>query len=356
MKILHVIESTATGVLSMASALANDQARHHAVRLVYSRREETPQNIEKYFAPDVVLQPLQMLRPLEWLKALFFLRRQVRSDRPDVVFLHSSVAGFLGRVALLSCVSNTKIIYIPHCISFLRKDVGALKLAAFILLERIAALRKAVYVACSESERAVIKRHFPGASCELIENAIVIDDALLPAVGREPGKAKIVVSVGQIRRQKNPEEFAAIARAMSAVDPALKFVWVGDGDEQLKASLLDAGVQIRGWLPKQEVLSELSRADVYLSCSLWEGLPVSVLEALYMGVPVLVSDCEGNADIVRHGLTGYVYRSPQEAVMYLHELLNDTQLAQGFIGSALEDFKQRFSFESYSVKMNALLL
>ncbi len=357
LKILHVIESTATGVLSMASALASEQAERHEVEVAYSRRAETPVSVRDSFSSGVRLVQLQMSAPKDWMGALWRLRQRVDSNATDVVILHSSLAGFLGRLALLGLRRPVAIVYIPHCISFMRRDVGAFKRWVFVALERIACVTPSTYVACSESEQARIRSWLPGVKCWLVENAVHLDpDWRLQkqtASGAKPGR--MVISVGQLRAQKNPAMFAKIASAVSRTHPDVKFRWIGDGDLELRQRLGDAGVDVVGWLPKAEVLGELRGASVYVSTSQWEGMPVSLIEAIAAGLPLLVSNCDGNVDVVRHGESGFVFDNVDEAVRYLTLLLDDASISKAFVANAWDGLGARFSFDGYAMKMEALL-
>ena len=89
--------------------------------------------------------------------------------------------------------------------------------------------------------------------------------------------------MGRVRRQKDPDFFAAAARAARDLD----WVWVGGGDEAGEGRLRAAGVRVTGWLERSAVLDELATADVYVHTAAWEGAPLSILEAARAGCPVV---------------------------------------------------------------------
>jgi glycosyltransferase involved in cell wall biosynthesis len=357
LRIVHVIESTATGVLTMAAALASEQARTRWVGLIYSRRPESPVDVESRFPGIARFVQLNMSRPSSYLSALFRLRSALQTIQPDVVFLHSSVAGFLGRLALIGTLPQSRIYYIPHCISFMRRDIGPFRRSLFSALERVAGLRRAVYIACSQSELAAIRSTLPGMPSVLIENAVAALSPRRSAAKSEQAAPKplTVVTVGQARAQKNPEDFARIARRIIEKVPGSRFIWIGDGDQRFAAVLRDAGVEVTGWRSRSEVLAGLETASVYLSTARWEGMPVSVLEAMSVGVPLVLSECDGNRDVVRDGETGYLFRSIDEAVQRIEMLSADPGLGTRLTQAARQDFDRRFSFDRYWAAMNELL-
>ncbi|CAJ2792782.1 glycoside hydrolase family protein [Burkholderia pseudomallei] len=340
MKIVQVLESSATGTLSMVCLIANRLAREgHDVHVVYSLRPDTPANFHALFDATVKLRHIQM-KGVPLLPMLLELRRTLVGIGPDVVHLHSSFAGFLGRIGTLFALREAAFFYSPHCISFMRRDISAFKRAAFVALERIACAKRCLYVACSDSERDAVRVHLR-QPVVVVENAVGAMPA--PAAAESDSAHETVlriVTVGGIRVQKNPRLFAEIARRLCG--SRVRFAWIGDGDAALKAELRDAGVEVAGWLGRGEVLARLRRTDVYLSTSSWEGMPVSVIEAMLLGLPVVASACAGNVDVVRHLQTGAIFRGADDAVELLASLERDAALRARLAHAARQEARERF--------------
>lgn len=351
--ICHVVEATATGTLSMVSLLAQQQIlRGHSVTILFSRRPETPADITAIFPFDATVQCIPMHGPRNWPRAVMTLRATLKRLEPDAIFLHSSFAGFLGRIATYNTLDFCKVFYIPHCISFMRGDLGNMKSAVFIALEKIAGIRAAIYLACSESERACIERHLPKSQCVLIENAV---PASLENDRISKNDPPTVVTAGQIRLQKNPALFAEIAFKAKTQQSPLRFLWLGDGDPAMRHLLEASGVEVTGWRTREQVLEELHSASAFLSTSQWEGLPVALIEAQMAQVPIFASACPGNRDCVDHGNTGWLYQDADEAVQLLRKITEDrTQLA-AVAERSLKVATHRFSAHLYGQKMEELL-
>jgi glycosyltransferase involved in cell wall biosynthesis len=340
LKIVQILESSATGTLSMVCMIANRLAQDgHEVHVIYSVRDDTPADFEALFHKDIMLQHIQM-KNARMLSVAAKLRAALKKINPDVVHLHSSFAGFLGRVATMFSLRQTAFFYSPHCISFMRKDVSTLKRLAFAGLELIACSKRCLYIACSESERVAIRTY-------LRQPVVVIENAVASVPIKRLGKAKTgamaegrIVTVGGIRTQKNPRLFAEIARRSKG--RGMRFLWIGDGDQALKDELSAAGVEVSGWLGRIDVMSCLQQAHLYLSTASWEGMPVSVIEAMLLGMPVVVSACAGNVDVVRHLDTGGIFRSAEEAVELLAGLTYDDGLREGIAARARAEAQERF--------------
>lgn len=344
MKIVHIVESSATGTLSMVCLIANRLARDgNDVHVVYSVRPDTPQGLAAMFDARVSLRHVQM-KGTGLLRTVGQLRATLNEIGPDVVHLHSSFAGFLGRLSTLFALPKTAFFYSPHCISFMRRDISVMKRLAFVALEWIASVRKCLYVACSESEGRAI-RAWLRQPVVVVENAVSEVSLSARTGGTETPQdgPRCVVTVGGVRAQKNPELFARIAQDMRA--RGVHFVWIGDGDDALKSTLAEAGVEVTGWLPRDEVVRRLERADLYLSTSSWEGMPVSVIEAMLAGRPVVVSDCAGNVDVVRHLQTGVIYATAADAVAWLTRVTGDAALRRELGRRASSEARQRFGEE-----------
>ncbi|WP_184246005.1 glycosyltransferase [Paraburkholderia atlantica] len=350
MRVVHVIESTATGTLAVVSTLATRLAKEgHEVYVIYSEREETPKNLRAMFHADVVLQHLQMKGP-SLAHIMSVLRRQLIGLNPDIVHMHSSFAGFLGRMATLFALPSTALLYSPHCISFVRRDIGRVKRYCFAALEWLACLKRCTYVGCSESECAAIRRY-------LWRDAVLVENAIDRAVGVHGDthlegaenvgstKRRVIATVGGLRVQKNPQLFAEIARSFDR--DSVEFVWIGDGDADLRKTLEDAGVRVTGWLTRADVIEAVAQADIYLSTASWEGMPISLIEAMTLGTPVVASDCPGNIDTIRHNSTGVLYRTVAQATSLIQKMLTDEKFREGLSRRAQEEARNRFSEDRF---------
>ncbi|MDD1632666.1 MAG: glycosyltransferase family 4 protein, partial [Methylococcaceae bacterium] len=106
----------------------------------------------------------------------------------------------------------------------------------------------------------------------------------------------------------------------------IRFLWFGDGE--LRHVLSSPNIQIAGWMPKDELIQRLRHIDIYLSTSLWEGLPLSVLLAMCAGKPVVLSDCIGNRELVENGRNGFKFIGKEEALVCIEALRTDKNLAR----------------------------
>lgn len=319
MKIVHVVECFAGGVFSFLSNLTNELDKEEYIVIYGTNRDNTPSNFKEKFPQNTKFIPWKnasrSLNPLKDLKALWELYIILKKiDNIDIIHLHSSKAGFLGRIVSFLLGKSKKTIYTPHAISFLRLDVSSKKRKIFIWMEKFASFFGGKIVACSQSEKEVIEE-------QGIKNVTFINNGIRPLEIEKKVNTSdkiTIISVGRLSIQKNPKLFNDIA--LEFIDnPDIQFIWCGDGE--LKSELTSPNIKCTGWIERKELESYLANADIYLSTSLWEGLPLSVLEAMSIGLPVVLSDCVGNRDLVEDN--GVLYIDKIEAVKNINELLKN---------------------------------
>jgi glycosyltransferase involved in cell wall biosynthesis len=126
-----------------------------------------------------------------------------------------------------------------------------------------------------------------------------------------------VVAAGRIGPQRRPE---ACARILEAVKDLAPVAWIGGGPAGSPgaAALKSAGVPVTGWLPRDEAVSRLAGATVYLHWTGWDGLPLSILEAMARDVVVVASDIGPNREVLG---AAQVRTSERDAIELLRSVL-----------------------------------
>ncbi len=341
MKIVHVVECFAGGVFSFLSNLTNELNKEEYIVIYGTNRDNTPSNFKEKFPPNTKFIPWKnasrSLNPLKDLKALWELYIILkRIDGIDIIHLHSSKAGFLGRIVSFLLGKSKKTIYTPHAISFLRLDVSPKKRKIFIAMEKFASFFGGKIVACSQSEKEAIEE-------QGIKNVTFINNGIKPLQIEKKVNTSdkiTIISVGRLSIQKNPKLFNDIA--LEFIDNLnIQFIWCGDGE--LKSELTSPNIKCTGWIERKELENYLASADIYLSTSLWEGLPLSVLEAMSIGLPVVLSDCVGNKDLVEDN--GFLYSKKNEACNILKDLIKNNKKIIFYSDKSKKIFLRKFELK-----------
>ncbi|WP_315983508.1 glycosyltransferase [Aliamphritea spongicola] len=130
---------------------------------------------------------------------------------------------------------------------------------------------------------------------------------------------------------------------------------MGDGDEYYKQVLVDSGVEVLGWKSKDEVKDLLEKSKIYLSTSLWEGLPVSPIESMIAGAVPVLSDCSGNKDLISNGINGFTFEAAQKAVDHIVRLIDNEELFNSISFEAEGTSKNRYSIERYQNQITDIM-
>jgi glycosyltransferase involved in cell wall biosynthesis len=307
MKILHVTEAYGGGVLTVLNQLISAQvASGHEVVLALRVREEAPsdwRSVLPHAVKTIELPLVRNLSPVSDFQGLMSLVRVFKCEAPDAIHLHSSKAGFLGRVAAKLLGQSARIFYSPHAFAFLSPTLSRGKRHFFQRLERVGGAFGGLVVACSQDELEVAVGL--GLKAIVVNNAV--DQTKLNTffqLGKNEGSGRTqVMSAGRVCAAKRPDFFVAVAEEASRRGLAADFTWIGGGEPFPETSC----AQATGWLPRDETLAVLARhADIYVQTSTYEGLPMAILEAQSLGIPAVVTNAVGNRSAIADGVTGFV--------------------------------------------------
>lgn len=293
-KLLFIVEAMGGGVFTYIVDLANELSQHYDMYVAYGLRNQTPNNYKDYFNDKVHLIRVEnFTREINLskdVKAFFEIRKIAKDIQPDIIHLHSSKSGVLGRFAFNG--RKIPLYYTPHGYSFLMRNYNEKKRKMFKFIESICSKRNCTTISCSKGEHLETLKLTKKA--KYVNNGINVEklQALLDTIQESKNKEKVVFTLGRISYQKNPKLFNKIAEQL----PNIKFVWIGDGE--LRDELKSSNITITGWLDRASALKTAMNADIFILTSLWEGLPISLLEAMYMKKMCVVSDVIGNHDVI----------------------------------------------------------
>ena len=289
LRLLHVVESFGGGVFEMVRLLAERSVgAGHQVAIAYGQRPETPADVEACFEASVELHPTPWLQ--RSLTAQLRTRRQLthlaEQWKPDVIHLHSSFAGAIGALAL---AGRQPTVYSPHGYSFEMRDHSTVRRTAYRLVEAVVARRVTLIGAVSSDEAELVRRKLHHRRVVVVQNGIPeLDEPVTPRA-RGGADARRAVTMGRISPQRQPE---ACARILHELRDVAECSWIGGPavDSPHACGLRLADIPITGWMPRNDALRELERAQLYLHWTAWDGQPLSVLEAMARDVVVVAHD------------------------------------------------------------------
>ncbi|WP_313405240.1 glycosyltransferase [Aeromicrobium sp.] len=296
----------------MGAAIAQyaDRMPEYDHLLVYAERAESPIEpawLERFIAAE----PMRTGHVSRILQIARFRSRH----RPQVIHLHSSFAGVYGRLAVSR--RRARIVFTPHCYAFERLDLSAGVRGAVRLIEKGLSLNTSVVAACSKHESELAE------DLGFKTHAVHVPSIVSPLDRVLPENPPVVAASGRLSPQKDPAYFLEIARRFRREHPRsdARFEWIGNTDPAWDRAFADAEVSVTGWLPREEARDRLARASVYVHCALWEGFPVSILDAVDSGVPLAVRDLPYALSVPRDSL----FSDPEEAVALIARQLAEPE-------------------------------
>ena len=277
--VVHVTESLGGGTARamFEFVMSTPSAEHHLIACTRDG-SETDVELSDVFA-SVVICRTRWLIPRE-------LRRKLRELSPDIVHLHSSWAGLLGRItAVPRRVLKPRVLYSPHCFFFERANRSRTVRWLAYRVERILSARTDLSVCVSPHElNSALGLHMPAV---YVPNT---SRRMTAALQRDADQAKParprIITIGRVCQQKDPGFFVRVKQRCEELGVDAEWIWIGEGERDLAQRLESEGIAVTGWLHSLGEL--LSSASVYLHTAAWEASPMSILEATELGIPLAV--------------------------------------------------------------------
>jgi len=293
------------------------------------------------------------------LRGLFRLVRLLRRERIDILHTHLFHANQLGRIA-------GRIAGVPVIISH-QHGVERNRSKVRSLLDRLTSRYADVVIStCEVVKETLIKRDkiSPG-KIRIVYNGVAIPNVNVESssVRRDLGialDAPVIGVVANLRPMKGYDTFLKAARMILDEVENARFLIVGGGplEDKLKAFASKLGIWPQTIFTgfRDDVPNLLATMDVFVLPSLWEGVPMALLEAMAMAKPVVATEVGGIPEIVIDGVTGLLVppRDPDALAEAIIALLQDRERAEAMGRTGQERVERYFTVERMVQKTEAL--
>jgi glycosyltransferase involved in cell wall biosynthesis len=366
LKIIHVLHAVGGVDVSVRLITQNiDSAQHETIIIHGTTDTQKPflDNNSKELK-EYALPISREISPYNDLKAIQQTIKILRKEKPDVVHAHSAKGGIIARAA--SMFYAVPVLHTPQAYSFLSEPKG-LKRLVFLGIEKFFKNINATLLASSNSER---NRGIQEVGYKE-EKALVFNNSINPISNKFVRISEInlpenfICTVGRPSFQKNIELMIEVLKTVKLKQPNIHLVLMGVGEyspnkqqvEQLiTAYNLESNITMIPWIAREKIFAIIKKSKLYISTARYEGLPYSIIASLAIGKACVVTDCDGNRDLIEDGYNGYVIKENMVDTMAnrIFALLEDDILRNTLGENALTHFNTHFNIEENSKKLEAI--
>ena len=245
------------------------------------------------------------------LRSLFRIRKILKHEHFDVLILHTSLAAFLIRAAMLGWKKRPFVLNVVHGYLF-PKESGGRRDRLLLWCERLMR-KKTDEIAVMNREDLQIAREYKlclgriffihGMGITIPEGIPTRDESIRQRFSVDPN-AFLCCFVGELSKRKNQSFLISSAARLRKEGIPVHLLLIGEGGTRTE---LEAEIARRGLCDHvtlcgstNEVRAYLSAVDLYVSASVSEGLPFNVMEAMSCGLPIVASDIKGQNDLLKN--------------------------------------------------------
>lgn len=273
------------------------------------------------------------------------LRKILKKIKPDIIYMHSSMAGAVGRITNIFNF-KVKLLYNAHGWYFNAK-ISKKKQKMYALIEKILAFRttKIVNISKAEYDSALEYKIAPKKKMCLIENAIDFSKFKDCIKYREQTRNQFNIKenemligvVGRLSEQKDPITILKAFEILCKNYKNLKLMYVGSGEleEEVKqyakqSDLLDK-IIITGWV--NDVEKYIPAFDIAVLPSKWEGFGLAIVEYMVCNKPIIASNVGGITDIIISEKNGLLFEvgDYEELSKKINFLIQNNEIANNIV-------------------------
>ncbi len=263
---------------------------------------------------EIKTYPINLQRSISFIKdpqALWEAISLIKKEKPDVIHCHSAKGGMIGRIA--GFITGTPTLYTAHAFSYLSSGNRIVRFL-YKTMERLTRLN-AYLLACSKTER-MLGHNTIGYSNK---KALVWRNAVPEPILNEDNVSLHIPShpylcyIGRPSYQKNPLFMVNMFAKVHAKHPDIHFYLLGVGyhspdleamQEAIRKFHLESYFFMMPWVNHNDAMAFVKHSLFYISVSRYEGLPLSVIEAMALGKCIVASNVVGNQDCVWDKVNG----------------------------------------------------
>ena len=243
------------------------------------------------------------------------LSKMISEGEYDIIHCHTPVASIITRLAARRVRrKGTKVIYTAHGFHFF-KGAPLFNWLIYFPIEWICSFFTDVLITINKEDYAFAKKYMHAKKVEYVPGVGIDTDRIKNvSVDRKRKREElgikddeiVVLSVGELNENKNHETVIKAISKLNNRNLVYVICGIGKKDKNLKNLAKELGVKLILTGFRNDVIEICKACDIFAFPSRREGLPVSVMEAMAAGLPVVCSNIRGNVDLVKNGENGFL--------------------------------------------------
>lgn len=299
------------------------------------------------------------------VKSYKMMKKLCDENNYEIVHCHSPIGGIVARLACRKArKKGTKVIYTAHGFHFF-KGAPLKNWLVYFTAERITAK-------FTDSLITINKEDYENAQKFNVENTEYV-----PGIGIDVDKIKnvkinrskkrsefnlseddfVLFTAGQLSKRKNHEVVIKALTKIENINVKLLICGLGELENYLKELIHDLGLENRVILAgyRNDVVEQLHAADCFVFPSFQEGLPVALMEAMAVGLPVVCSKIRGNVDLIEHGINGFLVdpENSNDFARYIEKIISDETIQAEMSKKNLEYVKK---YDKKNIRQNMIAI
>jgi len=319
---------------------------------LYDRLQEL--EVCTHYLPSLVHE----IKPLTDLKAILDFCQVIRNSKPDFVHLHSTKVGWIGRMA--SLIMRKPVIFTVHGWCFTdgvtqkRRHIGR-------AIEKFLAPLTDMIICVSEFDRklAIEQNVAETQQLEVVYNGVkdfekieVVYSGVKNFEKLELECQKKAIKVTMVARFTQQKDQRSLIEAFALIDDSFELYLIGDGvnlpADQERANELGLSNRIHFLGARLDVESLLQEMDIFVLSSNYEGLPISIIEAMSLGLPLVASNVGGVNELIFHGKNGYLFEAKDHHALAARlNQLKDEKLRQQMGHFSRQLYLEKFTLSQF---------
>ena len=282
----------------------------------------------------------------ENLKAIKDLKKIINDEQYDIIHCNTPVGSVITRIAAIKARKNgTKVIYTAHGFHFY-KGAPLLNWVLYYPIEKIMSRYTDCLITINEEDYKIAKKKFKkikeikkvpgvGFNTEKFNSDVTEKEKNFLKESLNIKDEKVLTYIAELNKNKNQIFLINVIEKLIQENKKIKLLLVGDGEykehylQAIEKKKLKNNIILLG--KRDDILQILSITDIYVASSIREGLPVNIMEAMYMKLPIVAFDNRGHRELISNNINGFIINDEDMMKKRIIEIINNKELNEEFI-------------------------